>query len=69
LEKLGYDKLQELGANPLKVVYSAGGGAKNPIWQKIRQRLLGVEVQVSPQSQAAYGSALLAKNGLGLAKF
>jgi sugar (pentulose or hexulose) kinase len=69
LEKLGYDKLQELGASPLKIVYSAGGGAKNPTWQKIRQRLLGVEVQVSPQSQSAYGSALLAKNGLGLAKF
>jgi sugar (pentulose or hexulose) kinase len=64
IEALGYRKLQELGADPLKIVYTAGGGAKNLTWQRIRERLLGVKVMVSPQTEAAYGTALLAKQGL-----
>ena len=64
IEALGYGKLQELGADPLKIVYTAGGGAKNLTWQRIRERLLGVTVMVSPQTEAAYGTALLAKQGL-----
>ena len=62
IETLGYQKLQELGANPLKQVYSAGGGAKNEKWSIIRQKYLKVPVTLSHQIEAAYGSALLAKN-------
>jgi xylulokinase len=36
IEALGYQKLQALGATPLIQVYTAGGGAKNLIWQIIR---------------------------------
>ena len=59
IEALGYEKLQELGASKLIRVYTAGGGAKNPIWSQIRQRHLGVPVVKSPYSEAAYGTALL----------
>lgn len=34
IEKLGYQKLQSLGADRLTRVYTAGGGAKNLTWQE-----------------------------------
>jgi sugar (pentulose or hexulose) kinase len=42
-------------------VYTAGGGAKNPVWTEIRAAKLGVPVQPSPQAEAAYGAAVLAR--------
>lgn len=68
IEALGYQRLQELGANKLQRVYSAGGGAKNPTWRVIRQRHLGVPVLLSKHSQAAYGTALLAQQSITLLK-
>ena len=65
IEALGYQKLQALGATPLTQVYTAGGGAKNLIWQRIRERYLGVPVCSSRYTEAAYGTALLAKNSCG----
>lgn len=63
IEAQGYRLLQKLGASPLTQVYTAGGGAKNLAWTKIRQRSLQVPVMVSPQTEAAYGSAILGKIG------
>ena len=60
IEKLGYQKLQSLGADRLTRVYTAGGGAKNLTWQKIRQLHLQVLVSSANHTEAAYGSALLA---------
>ena len=60
IESLGYQKLQDLGADSLTRVYTAGGGAKNQTWNKIRQRYLKVPVTKSAQTEAAYGTALLA---------
>ena len=61
IEAKGYELLQELGASPLKQVYTAGGGAKNAVWTRIRQGYLPVPVMISPQTEAAYGSAMLGK--------
>lgn len=61
IEALGYKKLQELGATPLTHIYTAGGGAKNQTWQHIRQFHLPVSVTISSQTEAAYGTALLAQ--------
>ncbi|PZO45119.1 MAG: carbohydrate kinase [Pseudanabaena frigida] len=61
IEARGYELLQELGASPIKQIYTAGGGAKNQIWTKIRDRYLRVPMQDSLQTEAAYGAALLAK--------
>ncbi|WP_107667874.1 FGGY-family carbohydrate kinase [Cyanothece sp. BG0011] len=61
IEALGYEKLQTLGAAPVTKVYTAGGGAKNKNWAKIRQYYLQVPVKISSQTEAAYGTALLAK--------
>jgi D-ribulokinase len=60
IEAQGYQLLVAKGANPIKKVYTAGGGAQNQTWSQIRQRYLQVPVSRSPQSEAAYGSALLA---------
>ncbi len=63
VEARGYGLLAELGASPLRRVETAGGGAQNPVWTRIRQRLLGVPVARAAHADAAYGSALLARDG------
>lgn len=63
IETRGYRLLAELGATPVQRVETAGGGAQNPAWTRIRQRLLGVPVSRAAHTEAAYGSALLARDG------
>ncbi len=63
IEAQGYALLQQLGAGPVSIVMSAGGGALNPTWTAIRQRILGLPVRIAAQTEAAYGAALLAKKG------
>jgi D-ribulokinase len=60
IEAQGYQLLQELGANHLTQIYTAGGGAQNSTWQTIRQNLIGVSIAPAIQQEAAYGAALLA---------
>lgn len=64
IEKLSYDLISNMGANYPKQVLSCGGGAQNPIWTAIRQRILTIDVQAAQHQQASYGSALLAKDEL-----
>lgn len=66
IEAQGYRLLQDLGATPLTAVLSAGGGAHNEAFTAIRARLLGVPVSTAAHTEAAYGSALLAKAGARL---
>ncbi len=66
IEALGYKKLEELGANPLKRIITAGGGAKNETWRRIRERLLGVSVTRAEHSEASIGAAQLARLGATL---
>ncbi len=63
IECRGYALLAELGATPLRRVETAGGGAQNRVWADIRQRLIGVPVIQATHTQAAYGAALLARDG------
>jgi xylulokinase len=62
IETRGYQLLQNLGADKLQLVYTAGGGAANSTWTAIRQRCLKVPVAASVNTEAAYGTALLAKS-------
>ncbi len=57
VEAQGYQRLRELGASPLVRVLSAGGGSRNPVWEQLRRQALGVSVDRSPHSEAAYGTA------------
>ena len=65
IEARGYHLLQALGATSLQGVYTAGGGAANATWARIRSRQLGVPVARSVHTEAAYGTALLGKRGVG----
>jgi sugar (pentulose or hexulose) kinase len=66
IEARGYRKLWELSASRLERVVTAGGGARNETWRRIRQKLLGVPVEASEHTEAAYGMATLARLGDGL---
>jgi xylulokinase len=63
IEALGYRRLAELGAPPLKSVRSVGGGAPNAVWTRIRAARLGVPLLAANEHEAAYGAALLARAG------
>ncbi|GAB4529793.1 MAG: FGGY-family carbohydrate kinase [Pleurocapsa sp.] len=60
IEKQGYEKLQQLGPSKLTKIYTAGGGAQNKTWQQIRQRYFDLPVVAAANTEAAYGTALLA---------
>jgi sugar (pentulose or hexulose) kinase len=44
-------------------VTTVGGGARNEAWTRIRARCLGVPVATAAETEAAYGTALLALVG------
>jgi sugar (pentulose or hexulose) kinase len=64
IEAAGWQRLRELGAGPLQRVLTLGGGARNPQWRALRQRLLQVPVLNRPQLSAALGMAKLAADAL-----
>ncbi|MFM7635845.1 MAG: FGGY-family carbohydrate kinase [Cyanobacteriota bacterium] len=64
IEATGWRRLRQLGAPPVQQVISLGGGARNPQWRAIRQRLLGMPVRNRPKLSAALGMARLAATAL-----
>jgi sugar (pentulose or hexulose) kinase len=66
IETRAYELLRELGATPLTHILTAGGGAKNAAWARMRERMTGVPVSAAAHREAAYGAACLAKNGVNL---
>lgn len=63
IEQLGYQKLQQCGAPFPKRLFSVGGGAANKAWTTIRNQLLNIPTQNVVNIHAAFGAALLAKQG------
>ena len=66
IEALGYRRLAELGATPIKTMRSVGGGASNAGWSAIRLRALRVPFLDSASLEAAAGTARLAWRGIGV---
>jgi len=64
IEAEGYGLLATLGATPVSRVQTAGGGARNAVWARIRQRRLGLPVTRAAHIEAAYGAARLARDGV-----
>jgi len=64
IEQRGYALLHSLGAPYPSEVISSGGGAANAPWRQIRARLLGIPVRLAQHQDAAYGAALLARQGI-----
>jgi len=63
IEQQGYQLLAELGAPYPVNIRSAGGGSRNPAWTEIRQTMLDVPMIEAQHQEAAYGSAMLARQG------
>ena len=61
IEAEAYRCLTQLGANPPRLIYTVGGGNRNEKWTTIRQNKLGIKLINPVYSEAAYGSAVLAK--------
>ena len=64
IEREGYEALASLGAPYPTRVLTAGGGARNRTWTAIRERVLGVPVDVLENADAAYGMALTARRAV-----
>ncbi|AJY38178.1 FGGY-family carbohydrate kinase (plasmid) [Burkholderia humptydooensis] len=61
VERLAFGRLASLGAPRLTRVFTAGGGAHNAAWRRIRARVLGVPVLQPAHVDAAVGAARLAR--------
>ena len=60
IERDGYRTLERLGATAVSSIRTAGGGASNHAWMRIRKRVIGCDITASPSS-AAEGSAKVAQ--------
>ena len=60
IEAHGYQLLHKLGAPKVRDLCTTGGGAQNPAWTRIRERIIGVPLKPARSGLAAYGAALLA---------
>lgn len=64
VEAAAYQLLVRMGAPHVTQVFTAGGGAMNEPWMRMRGAKLGVPVKASANVDAAYGTALLCRDGL-----
>ena len=69
VERMGFEIMGELGASPStpEEIWTAGGGAKNDTWLKMRERLLRnsfdsdkITVRKADNAEASFGAAVLA---------
>lgn len=60
IERLGYQRLHQLGTPFPNIIKTTGGGAVNRTWRELRQRIIGVPVEAATHGEAAYGAALIA---------
>ncbi len=63
IEQQGYALLEQLGAPKILNIVSAGGGAYNVKWQQIRSQYCQVKISQANQTEASFGTALLALEG------
>ncbi len=62
IEAAGYSRLVDLGATPVTEILSAGGGARNPVYTRLRARAAGLPVRPAACTEASYGAACLASH-------
>ena len=63
IERDGWQRLQQLGAPAPKKLVTLGGGARNPQWRRLRERMLGLPIRSCTTPPAA-GVARLALTAL-----
>ncbi len=63
IEKLGFERLDELGASQVKRIFSSGGGQKNTAWMALRAKHLNSPLANSKETEASFGvTQLIRKN-------
>jgi sugar (pentulose or hexulose) kinase len=63
IEQQGFQVLHELGAPAARRVFTSGGGTRNPGWQAIRRRVLGIPVLPAVHGEPSVGAAMIARRG------
>lgn len=63
LERLGYERLSQLGAHRVHPVITAGGGSRSQVWCRIRAGVFNEPVAVAVHADSAFGAAILAASG------
>jgi sugar (pentulose or hexulose) kinase len=59
IERTGYEAIaRQGGPRPMKI-FTAGGGASNPIWTAIRARVMGIKLRETDNHEACVGTAKL----------
>ena len=63
VERLGYERLAELGARVRPPVVVTGGGSSSLVWNRVRATVLGFPVVAAPGATTALGACILAAAG------
>lgn len=63
VERLGYDRLRALGAEPTGALSTTGGGSSSAVWNTIRATVLNTALQAKPGAGTALGACILAAAG------
>ncbi len=63
VERLGYERLRELGATVEAPLRSAGGGSRSHAWTAIRATVLDMAIVRPPSAATAFGACILAAAG------
>lgn len=65
IEKLAFEHLEHLGAEPVRSVSLTGGAVRSGYWNQLRADVLGVPVELPAAADPAYGMAVLAASAGG----
>jgi sugar (pentulose or hexulose) kinase len=63
VERLGYERLGQLGAPFTGPLRSAGGGSRSDVWTAIRATVLGVAITRPASANTSFGACVLAAAG------
>jgi D-ribulokinase len=63
IERLAFEHLETLGADPVRSVSLTGGATRAGYWNQLRADVLGVPVELPAVPDPAYGMAVLAASG------
>lgn len=64
VERLALDHVRTLGLEVTAPLFTAGGGSRSPLWNRIRATVTGLPLRVSDSAETGYGAALLAAAAL-----